>query len=179
MTTPQQPEPLEPLLRQVESELAQHLHEACEAQPVRLSDESTGELFKLEETLFAAARAAEQAVEIRRRMRQMPDGSPAETVREFADAAGREWRVWAVVPGRVRPKGDSERYLGEYSHGWLAFEALDGSERRRMPNYPDDWRSLSDASLEALLRKAPEVPVRRHEERAGGEAGGERPEETA
>ncbi len=172
MTTPHEPERLEPLLRQVESELAQHLQEACESDASDLREESTGELFKLEETLFAAARAAEQAVEIRRRMRQKPDGAPAESVREFTDSTGREWRAWEVVPGRIRTrsKEDSERYLGEYSHGWLAFEALDGSARRRLPAYPDDWRSLSDEGLEALMKRAPEVHVKKSDGRIDGEA---------
>ena len=167
MTTPHEPERLEPLLRQVEAELANHLQEACESESSDLREESTGELFKLEETLFAAARAAEQALQIRRRMRQTPDGAPAETVREFTDSTGREWRAWEVVPGRVRTrsKEESERYLGEYSQGWLAFEALDGSARRRLPSFPDDWRSLSDEGLEGLMKRAPEVPGRKGEGR--------------
>jgi hypothetical protein len=170
MTTPNEPERLEPLLRQVESELAQHLQEACESESSDLREESTGELFKLEETLFAAARAAEQAVEIRRRMRQQPGGTPAESVREFTDSAGREWRAWEVVPGRIRTRSkESERYLGEFSRGWLAFEALDGSARRRLPTYPDDWRSLSDEGLEALMKRAPEVPTKRTEGRSDDE----------
>jgi|SRR5688500_11282547 hypothetical protein len=163
MTTPQEPERLEPLLRQVEAELVQHLEEACEVDTDDIRGESTGELFRLEEQLHAAARAAEQAVEIRRRMRQGPQGAPADTVREFTDAAGREWRAWVVIPGRVRSKEHAERYLGEYARGWLAFEALDGSARRRLPGYPEDWRSLSDEGLAKLMAKAPEVQVRRSE----------------
>lgn len=163
MTTPQEPERLEPLLRQVEAELVQHLEEACDVDTEDIRNESTGELFKLEVQLHAAARAAEQAVEIRRRMRQRPQGGTDESVREFTDAAGREWRVWVVIPGRVRSKEHAERYLGEYARGWLAFEALDGSARRRLPGYPEDWHSLSDEGLEMLLRKAPEVQTRKAE----------------
>ena len=169
MTTPRESERLEPLLRQVEAELVHHLEEACEADTDDIRGETTGELFKLEERLHAAARAAEQAVEIRRRMRQDPDAAPADSVREFIDSAGHEWRVWVVIPGRVRSKEHAQRYLGAYAHGWLAFEALDGSARRRLPDYPEDWRSLSDEGLETLMRKAPEVPVRRSEGPAQGE----------
>lgn len=161
MTTPREPDRLEPLLRQVEAELVHHLEEACEADVDDIRSETTGELFKLEESLHAAARAAEQAVEIRRRMRRQPQRAPADSVREFTDSAGREWRAWVVIPGRVRSKEDAERYLGEYARGWLAFEALDGSARRRLPGYPEDWRSLNDQGLAMLMRKAPEVPVRR------------------
>jgi hypothetical protein len=77
-----------------------------------------------------------------------------------------------VVPGRVRTrsKENSERYLGEYSRGWLAFEALDGTARRRLPAYPDDWRALSDEALEGLMKRAPEVHVRKTEGRSDGEA---------
>lgn len=165
MTTPRESERLEPLLRQVEAELVHHLEEACEADTEDIRSETTGELFKLEERLHAAARAAEQAVEIRRRMRQQPEGGPDDAVREFTDSAGREWRVWVVIPGRVRSKEHAQRYLGEYARGWLAFEALDGSARRRLPGYPDDWRSLSAEGLQSLMRKAPEVPVRKPEPR--------------
>lgn len=165
MTTPREPDRLEPLLRQVEAELVHHLEEACEADVDDIRSETTGELFKLEESLHAAARAAEQAVEIRRRMRRQPQRAPSESVREFTDAEGREWRAWVVIPGRVRSKEDAERYLGEYARGWLAFEALDGSARRRLPEYPDDWRSLSAEGLQSLMRKAPEVPVRKPEPR--------------
>lgn len=169
MATPQEPEGLEPLLRQVEAELVQRLEEACESDVTDIRGETTGELFKLEERLHAAARAAEQAVQIRRAMRRQGRATPGESVREFTDAGGREWRAWVVIPGRVRSKEDAERYLGEYARGWLAFEALDGSARRRLPGFPENWRSLDDAGLERLMRRAPEVPVRRVVEQRGGE----------
>ena len=176
MTTPQrEPDGLDPVLRQVEAELSHHLQEACEAEASDLREETTGELLKLEESLFAAAKAAEQAVRIRRKMRQQPAGAPPEAVREFTDSEGREWRVWAVVPGRMRSKEQAERYLGDYARGWLAFEALDGSARRRLPNHPDDWRALDDVALERLMRGAPEVPARRRE----GPEGMPRPDDVA
>lgn len=77
-------------------------------------------------------------------------------VRDFVDASGVRWRVWPVVPEALQPKTAAEDYLGEYESGWLCFESV--AERRRLPEFPDDWESLSEAELRALLHVAAVVP---------------------
>ena len=67
MPQPRDPDPMRPTLHLVERELEQRLEEACAMRNV--SDESTGELMRLEETLLDAARAAKHAVSVRRRLR--------------------------------------------------------------------------------------------------------------
>jgi hypothetical protein len=67
MTQPLEPDPLPSTLRAFEAELSQRLGEACEK--VHVSEESTGELMRLEETLLDAARVAKQAVSVRRKLR--------------------------------------------------------------------------------------------------------------
>jgi hypothetical protein len=67
--------------------------------------------------------------------------------------------VWPVVPEALQPKTAAEDYLGEYEAGWLCFESA--SERRRLPEYPENWEQLSDAELCALLRFAAVVPKRK------------------
>ncbi len=59
-------EPLRPVLRHVEEELTNHIAEACKKGDVR--DESTGELERLSDTLYEAAREARAAAALRRRM---------------------------------------------------------------------------------------------------------------
>ena len=59
-------EPLRPVLRHVEEELSNHIAEACGVGDVR--DESTGELERLSDTLYEAAREARAAAALRRRI---------------------------------------------------------------------------------------------------------------
>ena len=60
-------EPLRPVLKHVEEELANHISEACSMGNV--SEESTGQLERLSDTLYEAAREARAAAALRRRMR--------------------------------------------------------------------------------------------------------------
>ena len=59
-------DPLKPVLRHVEEELQANVAKVCGS--VQVSDESTGELEKLSDTLHAAARQAKAAAGLRRRM---------------------------------------------------------------------------------------------------------------
>ncbi len=193
MTHPREPEPLRPMLRTAESQLVERIEEVCGHQ---VQGESTAELMRLEESLSDAARAAKQAVSLRRRLRTghgsteprnqesdgeepygdapMPtDGRRAElddhappsladddsAVREFLDQRGVTWRVWAVTQEQIHPERLIADQMGEYRQGWLAFECPENSERRRLPNYPPNWRRLSNLDLEGLLERA--EPVRR------------------
>jgi hypothetical protein len=169
-------DPLKPALEKAQAELAKHLDEACETDADDLG--SVDELLRLEEELLAAARAADEAVRLRRRLekRQVGDADrppaasggtvtppPPEAggrVREFRDGQGRAWRVWEVRPGLDRPLSQLQRYLGDYVNGWLAFNCLDNDIRKRLPGYPPDWLAMSDRELEGLLERALEVTRR-------------------
>ena len=59
-------EPLRPVLRHVEEELSNHIAEACGVGDVR--EETTGQLERLSDTLYEAAREARAAAALRRRM---------------------------------------------------------------------------------------------------------------
>jgi hypothetical protein len=72
-------------------------------------------------------------------------------LREFVDAEGRQWRVWATIP--VRAVG-----LGEFGSGWLTFD--DGTERRRLAPVPEGWPSFTDERLALLVRIAQPSPSR-------------------
>ena len=176
-------DPLEPVLREVEDELHRRLKEACEAEAEGLSSDSTEEIRRLEDSLLAAAVAADQTLTLRRHIERRkeaagvapeherrvqqrpivpdePEQRPLYGVREFRDADGQLWRAWPVTPG-ARPGRTAERYLGEYHKGWICFEAMEGSARRRLPHQPPQWSELKDADLAGLLEQAITAPKRK------------------
>jgi hypothetical protein len=173
MTTPPQPspDPIVVALKHTEAELEEKLEEACVPETRPVADESTAELAKLSDSLLAAARAAKDVVSLRKR-RQQTGGSgdqPAdEAIREFTDSDGKAWRVWAVTPTHSRGSR-REANLGEFEQGWLAFETLDEDMRKRLPRYPAEWKTMSDAKLQELLGLAVEarrVDSRREDHRS-------------
>jgi hypothetical protein len=164
--TPPTPDPLGIALRQTEAELVEKLDEACEPEAREVSDESTAELAKLSDNLLAAARAAKDVIMLRKRRRQeqgaTDDTGEGEAIREFTDRDGKAWRVWAVTPTHLKASR-REATLGEFEQGWLAFETLDETARKRLPHYPADWVSMSEPKLQELLGLA--VEARRAEPR--------------
>ena len=162
MTSPHDPEPLQPLLEEVEDELEARLEDVCAIKDVH--EESTGEFIKLEEKLIEAAQTAKQAFSLRRRLRQQRETTQGTAmadeesrVRVVRDKVGVEWRVWAVMP--QNPATSDQ--LGDYKNGWLAFESVDGTQRRRLPLYPGEWERVSpDELLELLARAQPARPSR-------------------
>jgi hypothetical protein len=93
-----------------------------------------------------------------------PTTEDAMALRTYKDPEGTEWRVWRVVPDAI-----SFSTLDEpYRDGWLCFERMDGSDRRRlsMTRVPDEWDLLGDDRLEALRRTA--EPAMRRSTPPGG-----------
>lgn len=176
-------DPLEPVLRDVESQLRARLREACEAEASGISTESAAEIRRLEDSLLAAAVAAEQTVTLRRHIerRRSETASPAEQpassleeqaepvlrVREFRDAEGQLWRAWPVTPGQARPGRTAGRYLGEFHKGWICFEALQSSARRRLAGQPPGWTELKEPELCQLLQRASNAPQRKRRAEEG------------
>jgi hypothetical protein len=79
-------------------------------------------------------------------------------LRSYSGSDGEEWRVWRVVPDSI-----SFSTLGEsYRDGWLCFERVDGTDRRRlsMTHVPAEWDALTDERLD-LLRRTAEPATRR------------------
>lgn len=183
--------PLEPLLRDAEEKLRKRLHEACEAEASGIRHKSADEIRRLEDSLLAAAMAAEQTITLRRHIRKptdegsakaAPEPEPAEeradggqadeeqpaqgtvpAVREFRDREGRSWRAWPVTPGVAR-RSRKTHYLGEFQQGWICFEALDSPARRRLPCARSRWEETEDERLEELLSQAIMVPERRRKD---------------
>jgi len=170
-------DPLEPVLRDVEAELRNRLRETCEAEASGISTESAAEIRRLEDSLLAAAVAAEQTIALRRQIEKrksdmaelvkeatpLPNEptEPVLKVREFRDTNGQLWRAWPVTPGQARPGRTAQRYLGEFHKGWICFEALESSARRRLPGQPTDWIELKEPDLCQLLQQAINAPERK------------------
>jgi hypothetical protein len=92
-------------------------------------------------------------------------------LRVITDTDGSTWEVWEVyttlaerrgsVERRARMRGDADRRVRverrpvvapELRQGWLAFQSL--LERRRRAPIPQDWESLPEGDLLALLKGA-------------------------
>lgn len=164
------PDPLEPVLRDVEAKLRSRLREACEAEASGLSTDSAAEIRRVEDALLAAAVAAEQTIALRRHIdeRKSEDAAKAREssepqlkLREFRDTNGQLWRAWPVIPGQARPGRMAERYLGEFHKGWICFEALESTARRRLPRQPEHWTELKEPELCQLLDQAINAPERK------------------
>jgi len=187
---PPEQDPLKNLLEDAENELRRRLEEACEADAKGLSTESTEEIRQLEDNLLAAAMAAKQTIAVRRHMKRRdlveherpiktdamadrdartdtPEKGESESggergigVREFTDDKGRPWRAWPVVPGLSKASSSGRQFLGDFQNGWICFEGLDTSARRRLPYRQAGWASISDEQLQRLLEQAIDAPVR-------------------
>jgi len=82
-------------------------------------------------------------------------------VREFTTPDGRQWRAWDISPSAIEPLTKAEDYLADcYRDGWLVFETLDGSEKRRLCPTPYAWEHRTDANLDDLLMRAEVVRPR-------------------
>lgn len=193
---PPQPHPLQPVLEDAEAELRRRLHEACAAEAKGVSTESTEEIRRLEDSLLAAAVAAEHTIKVRRHLRNRatrererpirineaadsktkadsPAGKRSDdsmvderserrdtSVREFRDVTGRPWRAWPVIPGLSRAAASGRRFLGDFQEGWICFEGLDSTARRRLPRRQASWADITEDELQRLLAEAIDAPGR-------------------
>jgi len=99
-------------------------------------------------------------------------------VREFTDSEGRPWRAWLVVPGLSNASSSGRRFLGDFQNGWICFEGVGRSARRRLPYRAGNWPTISDDELVHLVRQAIDAPIRGREAGSGKrEAGSGRREE--
>ena len=89
------------------------------------------------------------------------DSADSTEVREFTDDAGRAWRAWPVIPNTARAREVGCASLGEFQDGWICFEALDNSGRRRLPRRQEGWPNLPREELQRLLASAITVPGRK------------------
>jgi hypothetical protein len=80
-------------------------------------------------------------------------------MRTFRDSSGESWTVFEVrrqVPADGSKGADLSYLPGGYSSGWLCFE--NHSTKKRLIQYPKNWREFTDAQLEKLLGDATPAP---------------------
>ena len=70
-------------------------------------------------------------------------------IKEFTDALGTHWLVWATIPV---PSGG---VVGTMRDGWLTFES--DAVRRRLVPIPAGWEDASPAKLDLMCRAAARV----------------------
>ena len=195
-------DPVREMLNEAESELSRRLREACDAEARGVSNKSAAEIRQLEDSLLAAALAAERAFAARRQL-EADAAAPRDTaqpgapvaggdaahgakateasepacippdsaVREFEDETGRIWRAWPVTPGLGRTGERTRGGLGEFRDGWICFEALDNSGRRRLPRHEPRWLELPQDELKRLLAQALDAPGRKTRDRDARDSG--------
>ncbi len=161
MSPPSEPpgrDPLQNLLEDAETELRRRLQEACEAEAKGLATESTAEIRRLEDTLLAAAMAAKQTVAVRRhiRRRDSPERErPIKVDAEVDRVAGSEKR-----DPKSTVSSSGRQFLGDFQDGWICFEGLGTSARRRLPCRQSTLANVSDEELQRLLQRSIDAPVR-------------------
>lgn len=87
-------------------------------------------------------------------------GNTAMGVREFTDETGRPWRAWPVIPGLSKASSSGRQFLGDFQDGWICFEGLGTSARRRLPCRQSSWANVTDEELQRMLQKAIDAPLR-------------------
>ncbi len=114
--------------------------------------------------LDVAADRARQAGAPRTGSPEPKADKPGETtvmgVREFTDDEARAWRAWSVVPGLSRASSHGGKFLGDFQNGWICFESLGSTARRRLPFPQSKWADISDEELRQLLQTAIDAPIR-------------------
>ena len=89
-------------------------------------------------------------------------------LREFRDARGVEWKVWATIPEASAVVRVDYGSLGALEGGWLTFECSD--VRKRLAPVPADWDTLPDTELERWCSEAKAPPPRRSSRTAAAPA---------
>lgn len=194
MPSSRKPDPLREMLDEAESDLSRRLREACEVEARGVSTKSSAEIRRLEDSLLAAAMAAARTLAARKHLGEEKEEAartrdavtsepkraventeasdsdlepPSTAVREFEDESGRTWRAWPVTPGMGRARESMKRGLGDFQDGWICFEALDNSGRRRLPRREPRWSELPPEELKRMLAEALDAPGRKSRGAAG------------
>jgi hypothetical protein len=166
---PPQPNPLQPVLEDAEAELRRRLHEVCVAEAKGISTESTQEIRRLEDSLLAAAVAAQQTITVRRHIR---DRAPEEherpiTINEAADRKGKTDFPLAESPDQSVPNKRDEtpdtrvrEFRDNSGRPWRAWPVIPGltrasaSGRNFLGNFQEGWICF-EATDSAARRRLP------------------------
>jgi hypothetical protein len=152
-SVPPQPDPLKPVLADAEAELRRRLHEACEAEAKGVSTDSTHEIRQLEDSLLAAAVAAEHTITVRRHMKRRGSTEHERPIDVGAAADRGEKTGTRVEPtSGESAAGDEEKsathvreFRDDVGHSWRAWPVIPGltrasaGGRQFLGNFQDGW----------------------------------------
>jgi hypothetical protein len=171
-STSQQPDPLKHVLDDAEAELRRRLHEACEAEAKGVSTDSTHEIRRLEDSLLAAAVAAEQTITVRRHMKRRGSAEQERPV-GVNTAADRREKSGTGIEKKPRESAadDDEKsvtrvreFRDDAGHVWRAWPVIPGltrasaGGRRFLGNFQDGWICFEGLDMAARRR----LPWRHH-----------------
>ena len=130
-----QPNVLKDILEDAEEELRRRLHEACEAEAKGVSTESSAEIRRLEDSLLAAAVAAEQTITMRRHIgerasadadRSIPSSRPADRKEQ---AGQRKIEPTQLSKEQEQRRTDVREFRDAAGHPWRAWPVIPGLSR--------------------------------------------------
>ena len=178
MSTPEQADPLAPVLHDAETELSRRLHEACEAEASGLATKSSDEIREIEDSLLAAAVAAGQTIALRRYMHDRDENAekteaPASADREVTRTVAREDLAAPIEPAGIAALPEHARVVREFRDSggkmWRAWPVIPGLSRTGRPkHYLGDFQRgwICFESLEGPgRRRLPCAPARLAETR--------------
>lgn len=80
-------------------------------------------------------------------------------MKTFRDSSNQQWTVFEVrrqIRADGNTGGDLSYLPSGYNSGWLCFE--NSAAKKRLTQYPDNWREFTDTELERLLGAATPAP---------------------
>jgi hypothetical protein len=159
-------DPLQPLLEDAEAELRRRLREACEAEANGVSSDSANEVRTLEDSVFAAAVAAQKTMRLRRQITRNTPTEPAPAI-QIADApAIKEGTDTYEVPGATQTVGEDEEktdtsvreFTDATGNTWRAWPVIprqsQSNPKRRgiLGNFQEGWICFEGVNTPARRR---------------------------
>jgi hypothetical protein len=169
MTAPSsQPSPADPLshlLEDAEAELRRRLREACEAEANGVSSDSAHEVRKLEDSVFAAAIAAQKTLKLRRQIESRTPSKPAPpiqiadapAVKEGADTYEVRERNDAAGEGDEPTETSVREFTDDAGNAWRAWPVIP----RQSQSNPKRRNILGDFQEGWICFEGVDMPARR------------------
>jgi hypothetical protein len=170
MTAPSsQPAPADPLhniLKDAEAELHRRLREACDAEASGDSSDSAHEIRHLEDSVFAAAVAAQRTMKLRRQIESRASNEQLVPI-QIADGPIRKERADSYeppAPGEVVRESDEKtdtsvrEFTDDAGHTWRAWPVIPrqsqsgGRRRSLLGDFQDGWICFEGVDIAARRR---------------------------
>ncbi|HXQ77960.1 MAG TPA: hypothetical protein VN797_07125 [Gemmatimonadaceae bacterium] len=163
---PSPPDHLRHLLKDAEAELHRRLREACEAEANGLSSSSASEIRRLEDSVFAAALAAQKTMKLRRQVERVDPRERAVPIRiadapaieEAADTYERHETTDVVREGEEATDTSVREFTDDAGNTWRAWPVVprqsQSSAKRRgiLGDFQEGWICFEGLNTPARRR---------------------------